>query len=82
MTVSMALTLIGSDDEPRWVTDIRLGSSSAASWNRCCEQGHHTPEAATGHGSELAAALLNRYVRALQPPMAGALAIRKLEATA
>jgi hypothetical protein len=82
MTVSLALMLTGTDDEPRWAVDIRPGSGSAPRWNHCCEAGHYTPEAATAHGAELAAALMNRHARVLQPPACGALAIQKLETAA
>ena len=82
MTVSLALRLIGTDDEPRWVVDVRPGGENAPRWNSCCADGHFTPEAATAHGSELAANILNRYVRTLQPPACGAVAIQKLEAAA
>jgi len=80
MGVSLALMLIGSDDEPRWACEVRSGSSSAPHWSYCCPDGHFTPETAAGHGAELAAARLCRAARALKPPMAGALAIQKLEA--
>ena len=80
MTVSLAFALIGSDEEPRWVTDVRPGGESAARWSYCCEDGHYTPEAAAHHGAEKAAALLSWSARALQPPTCGAAAIAKLAA--
>lgn len=82
MSVSLTLMLIGTDDEPRWVTDVRRGATNAPGWNRCCEEGHYTPEAAAQHGAELAAAELVREARGLRPETAGAMAIRKLEAVA
>jgi hypothetical protein len=82
MSVSLALMLLGTDDDPRWVADARPGGLSAPRWNRCCEEGHYTPEAAAQHGAELAAGLLVREARSLAPETAGAAAIRKLEAAA
>jgi hypothetical protein len=82
MNVSLALMLLGTDEDPRWVADVRRGSPSAARWNRCCEEGHYTPEAAAQHGAELAAMMLVREARHLAPDTAGAMAIRKLEAVA
>lgn len=80
MDVSLTLMLIGTDDDPRWVADARPYGPSAPRWNRCCEEGHYTPEAAAQHGAELAAALLVREARSLKPETAGAIAIRRLEA--
>jgi hypothetical protein len=82
MIVSLTLMLIGTDEEPRWACDARPGGGSSPRWNRCCEQGHKTPEAAASHGTAEAVALLARDARALKPPAAGALAIQKLEAAA
>lgn len=82
MDVSLTLMLIGTDDDPRWVADARVNGRSAPRWNRCCEEGHYTPEAAAQHGAELAAMLLAREARSLGPGTAGALAVRKLEAAA
>lgn len=82
MDVSLTLMLLGTDDEPRWVVDARPYGPSAPRWNRCCTEGHYTPEAAAQHGAELAAMLLVREARALGPDTAGAIAIRKLEAVA
>jgi hypothetical protein len=82
MAVSLTLMLLGTDDDPRWVADARPGGPSAPKWNRCCEEGHYTPEAAAQHGAELAAAELVREARSLGPETAGAMAIRKLEAVA
>ena len=79
MTVSLTLMLLGDDDEPRWVTDVLTGSTSAANWNRCCENGHYTPETAAHHGAELAVAALATAARSLGPETAGAVAINKLE---
>lgn len=73
MTVTLALNVVGTDDDPRWVT--RLPSSD------CCEDGHYTPEAAAAHGSELAAVALARDARQqAQLGTIGAAAIAKLEA--
>lgn len=80
MDISLALMLIGTDDEPRWVADARPYGPSAPRWNRCCEQGHYTPEAAAAHGAELAAAMLVHDARSAPPDAAGTLAIRRLEA--
>jgi hypothetical protein len=82
MTVSLTLTLIGTDDSPRWVTDAQHGGLNAPRWNRCCEEGHYTPEAAARHGAEAAAVILARDTRSLEPGTAGAAAIGKLEAAA
>ena len=79
MTVSLSLMLIGTEDDPRWVTDMRSGSWSPR-WTYCCEEGHYTPESAAAHGAELSAAAMVREVRNLQPPACGAVAIAKLEA--
>jgi hypothetical protein len=82
MPVSLTLALIGTDDEPRWVTDVRPGGRDAPHWNYCCQDGHYTPEGAAGHGAELAAAAMARAARNLRPPACGALAIQKLETAA
>lgn len=80
MTVSLSLQIIGSDEEPRWVTDVRPGSGSAPKWQYCCQDGHYTPEAAAAHGSELAAAWLSQAVRGLAAPSWGALVLSKTAA--
>jgi hypothetical protein len=80
--ISLALGLIGTDDEPRWVTEVRPGGGSSPHWNYCCEDGHWTPEAAAAHGAELGASLLGRDARNQEPGTAGALAIAALEAAA
>jgi hypothetical protein len=77
VTVSLSLMLTGTDDEPRWVTDVRHGGQSASQWRYCCEAGHYTPEAAAAHGSETAAAWLSREARALAPHTSGAMALAK-----
>ena len=77
LTVSLSLVLTGTDDDPRWAADVRPGAAGAPRWSRCCEDGHHTPEAAAAHGSELAAAWLGQAARRLQPPACGALALAK-----
>lgn len=77
MTVSIALMLIGTDEEPRWAAYILQGKSRAQD---CCEAGHQTPEEAASHGAALAATWLSRYARSLTPPACGAVAIQKLEA--
>jgi hypothetical protein len=76
MTVSVSLALIGTDEEPRWATDVIRGRK----WSYCCHDGHYTPEAAASHGAELAAAYLSQYARSLQPPACGALALQKAQA--
>jgi hypothetical protein len=82
MNVSLTLMLLGTDEEPRWAADARPYGPSAPKWNRCCAEGHYTPEAAAQHGAELAAMLLVREARNLEPGTAGAIAIGKLEAVA
>ena len=82
MTVSLSLSVIGTDEEPRWAAEVRPGSRKAGNWQWCCEEGHFTPEAAAAHGADLAARWLGQYARSLQPPACGALAIAKLEAAA
>ena len=77
MQVSLALALIGTDEQPRWVAYVLQGQRRAQD---CCEAGHLTPEEAASHGGALAATWLSRHARSLAPPACGALAIQKLEA--
>lgn len=81
MTVTLALAVTGTDDEPRWAVMVQPTTYSPSSRRYCCEAGHWTPEAAAAHGSELAAAMLARDARQQSPAPAGGLAIAKLEAT-
>ena len=78
MIVSLTLMLTGTDEEPRWVCDVRPGGGPASRWDHCCEQGHSTPEAAASHGTAEAVAVLARDARSLKPPAIGALALQKL----
>ena len=76
MTVSLALGIIGTDDDPRWIAAVRADSSLDTP--RCCQEGHYSPEAAGGHGGEIAALMLARHARQQEAGTAGALAIEKL----
>lgn len=75
VSVSLTLCLIGTDEEPRWVTDVRPGAGSSPAWNHCCADGHHTPEAAAHHGAEKAAVWLGQQARRLPEGTCGALAL-------
>ncbi len=75
MNVTLSLAILGTDEAPLWVANIRRHSTSNPCWRYCCE-GHHTPEAAAAHGTELAAAWLSQEARALKPPAYGALALQ------
>jgi hypothetical protein len=80
MNVSLALGIIGTDDEPRWTCAVR--ARAPLDTPHCCQDGHWTPEAAAAHGGEIAALILARDARQQEPGTAGALAIAKLEAAA
>ena len=79
MGVSIALLLLGGDEVPRWaarVTDDTRPPCARGAVRDCCE-GHGTPEEAAAHGALLAAMLLVRDARSLEPPAIGALALAR-----
>lgn len=75
MNVTIALVILGTDEAPLWASTIRRDATASPYWRFCCE-GHHAPEAAAAHGTELAAAWLSREARALKPPAYGALVLQ------
>lgn len=80
MSVSIALFLVGSDEEPQWAarcSESGIPYKVPGFEKDCCKDGHDSPEEAAAHGSTLAAIWIARQVRNLEPPAVGALALGK-----
>lgn len=80
----MNLIIIGTDDEPAWVSKYDdhpaglIGYSEAN--RRCCRLGHPDPDAAIGHAVLLETTRIRDLVAQLPAGSAGRLALDKADA--